>query len=115
MPPEHAEVGRAVRAAALLALALLVAAAAVRADFGDIRFPRKPGLAGEYPLAVFPHYVHRMQFKCYVCHDAIFKMSDELNGITMDRIQAGQDCGKCHNGTIAFQATFETCPRCHHL
>ncbi|MGE5094265.1 MAG: c(7)-type cytochrome triheme domain-containing protein [Betaproteobacteria bacterium] len=113
MSPEHAALGRLARAAALLAFSALVPVAAVQAYYGDIVFPRRPGLAGEYPRAVFPHYVHRMQFKCYVCHDAIFKMSHELNGITMDRIQSGQDCGKCHNGTIAFQATFETCPRCH--
>ncbi len=98
---------------AALALALLLCAAAARAEYGDITFTRKePGTEG-VPVAVFPHYVHRMQFKCHVCHDDIVVMKAGANPITMEAIQSGKFCGACHNGKTAFQATFETCPRCH--
>jgi len=111
MPSEPAALRRAAGWLAGLLIASFLGAAS--ADYGDIVFPRKPGLGDEYPPATFPHYVHRMQFRCYACHDDIFKMSPELNGISMETIQGGRHCGKCHDGTTAFQATFETCPRCH--
>lgn len=111
MPPEPASLRRLPGRLAAPLLALLLGEAS--ADYGDIVFPRKPNIGDEYPPATFPHYVHRMQFRCYVCHEDIFKMSPELNGISMETIQGGRHCGKCHDGTTAFQATFETCPRCH--
>ncbi len=80
---------------------------------GDIVFQRPPGTEQPTPVAVFPHWIHRIQFKCYVCHDAIFKMKAGANPITMDAISGGEYCGTCHNGKIAFQVNFDTCPRCH--
>ena len=98
----------------LLALALALAWAPGQAEFGDLTFTRKSQQMPEIPPAVFPHYVHRMQFRCYVCHESIFEMKAGANPITMDAIQSGKFCGTCHNGVKAFQATFDTCPRCHH-
>lgn len=97
----------------LLALLLLLLLVPVRAEFGDIKFVRKSQDMPEIPAAVFPHYVHRMQFKCHVCHESIFEMKAGANAINMEAIQAGKFCGTCHNGIKAFQATFDTCPRCH--
>jgi c(7)-type cytochrome triheme protein len=85
----------------------------VLAEVGDILFTRKTPGTAEIPPALFPHYSHRMQFKCYVCHDSITVMKAGANNIVMDDIQAGKYCGTCHNGKLAFQATFESCPRCH--
>jgi c(7)-type cytochrome triheme protein len=34
-------------------------------------------------------------------------------GITMDEIRAGKFCGVCHNDTIAWRPSYDTCPRCH--
>ncbi len=115
MPSEHAPLTRAALRLVLFLIALVLPSRAVDADLGDIVFERKSSVAEEYPPATFPHYLHRMQFKCHVCHDDIFPMRAGASGITitMDRIQAGQDCGTCHNGTIAFQATFNSCPLCH--
>jgi c(7)-type cytochrome triheme protein len=93
--------------------ALLLSFGDLSAEVGDIVFTRKTPDSGEVPAAVFPHFSHRMQFKCYVCHDALFQMSAGANAITMDAIQAGKFCGACHTGVRAFQATFDTCPRCH--
>jgi c(7)-type cytochrome triheme protein len=99
------------RIAAGLLLALSVLSAT--AEYGDIPFTRRTKGMDEIPAAIFPHYVHRIQFRCYVCHDSIFEMKAGANPITMDAIQAGKFCGRCHDGKTAFQATFDTCPRCH--
>lgn len=101
-------------AAALLIL-LVQYKATAEGEYGDIVFSRKTAGADEIPPAVFPHWVHRINFKCYVCHDAIFQMKAGANGpITMDAIQEGKFCGVCHNGKIAFPVGFDTCDRCHH-
>jgi c(7)-type cytochrome triheme protein len=101
-----------------LAFAVLATFLPIRdlgAEIGDIVFATARREAGtlDIPPAFFPHFVHRMQFKCYVCHDAIFVMKAGANPITMEAIQEGKFCGACHNGKRAFQATFDTCPRCH--
>jgi c(7)-type cytochrome triheme protein len=97
----------------LAAAALFAPLNLAQAEPGDITFERKTPGTADIPPAVFAHSVHRMRFTCYVCHDAIYKMKAGANSITMDAIQAGKVCGACHNGKIAFQATFDTCTRCH--
>jgi c(7)-type cytochrome triheme protein len=82
-------------------------------DFGTIFFKHKTSGVDELPPAAFPHWVHRMNFKCYVCHEAIFQMKEGADDISMDEVREGKYCGVCHNGKTAFQVTFETCPRCH--
>lgn len=97
----------------LAAAALCAPANLAQAELGDITLMRRtPGTADIAP-AVFSHALHRMQFTCYVCHDAIYEMRAGANQISMDAIQSGKFCGACHNGRIAFQATFDTCARCH--
>lgn len=83
-----------------------------KAEVGDIVFPRKAG-PDDIPPAVFPHWIHRIQFKCYVCHDAIFHMKAGADPVTMEAIQSGKFCGVCHNGKRAFAVGFDTCIRCH--
>ena len=60
--------------AVLLVLALLGAGALVlvdrdtsRAEYGDITLNRHAEKAGMPPV-VFPHWFHRIRFKCKVCH-----------------------------------------------
>ena len=97
---------------ASLAIAILLWPA-FGAEYGDVQFPRKvPGM-DDVPPAMFPHWVHRMQFKCSACHEELFKMKGGANEITMDMIQGGQSCGLCHNGKAAFESNFDTCQRCH--
>lgn len=98
---------------AVLLMPLGTAADGDLGDFGTIPFKRKIPGADEIPPAEFPHWVHRMNFKCYVCHDAIFQMKEGADDVSMDEIREGKYCGVCHNGKTAFQVTFETCPRCH--
>ena len=105
---------RAVCALAVVAaVAHYVPPGGLHAEVGDIVFARKQVGTDDVPPALFPHFLHRIQFKCSVCHDAIVEMKAGANPITMDTIQAGKYCGACHNGKTAFQATFESCPRCH--
>jgi c(7)-type cytochrome triheme protein len=95
-------------------IGMVIGAAGVAAAVeGDIQFARKPELGAEPPPAVFPHWVHRMRFKCYVCHDAIFQMKAGTNPVTMESIQQGKYCGNCHDGKTAFAVGFDSCPRCH--
>ena len=69
--------------------------------------------ARSLPEAVFPHWVHRIRFKCKVCHMQIFEPKRGANKITMKAIGEGEFCGKCHNGVVAFAAGFNECQRCH--
>ena len=97
---------------AFLAVLLGLAGATGFAVEGDIVFKRKGAPGGTAP-AVFPHWVHRIRYKCYACHPALFKMKAGANEISMEAIQQGKSCGACHNGKIAWAVTFESCGRCH--
>lgn len=70
-------------------------------------------MADDYPPVVFPHWRHRIRFKCSACHPQIFEMKKGANAITMDAIRQGEFCAKCHNGDVAFEVTFQSCSRCH--
>ena len=60
---------------------------------------------------VFPHWFHRIRYKCKVCHEDIFVMQKGANEITMKKIMDGKACGTCHNGLIAWEPLY--CDRCH--
>jgi c(7)-type cytochrome triheme protein len=83
------------------------------AELGDIAFERPSGAANDIERAIFPHWIHRMQYKCAACHDDLFKMKAGANPVTMDEMAQGHWCGACHNGKTAFGSTFDTCQRCH--
>lgn len=104
------------RSSLALAVALLLALLPARygeAEVGDIPFTRKAAGTEDFPPAVFPHWLHRMQFKCHVCHENVFQMKAGTNPVTMDAIYQGKYCGACHNGKTAFAPMFEHCSRCH--
>ena len=104
---------RAAVGLALFAFASFLPLWSVPAEVGDIAFTRKEAGSEDVAPATFPHWAHRMQFRCHVCHEAIVVMKAGANPITMESIQQGKYCGVCHDGKTAFQATFDTCPRCH--
>ena len=64
------------------------------------------------PMVLYPHWLHRTMFECKVCHNSIFKMKRWVNNISQENIIKGEQCGVCHNGTMAFSAR-ENCQRCH--
>ena len=91
------------------------AATGQRADTrapGDLILDRRTRATGFDPV-VFPHWRHRIHFRCAVCHEQIFEMKRGATLITMEKLNQGEQCGKCHNGRIAFNVEFQTCARCH--
>jgi c(7)-type cytochrome triheme protein len=53
--------------------------------------------------------------KCADCHQSgLFKMKKGAEKLTMKDMEAGKNCGACHNGTKAFGVKApETCAKCH--
>jgi len=101
-------------AALLLVATALAWPACDAAEYGDIQYKRKAEGMDDIPPAVFPHWIHRMQYKCGACHEEPFKMKAGANEVTMDLIKEGKSCGICHNGKAAFESNFDTCLRCHY-
>ena len=53
--------------------------------------------------------------KCADCHQSgLFKMKKGADVFTMKDMEAGKNCGACHNGTKAFNVKDATsCAKCH--
>ena len=97
-------------ALAFLAMALIDIAPA-NAEYGDVVINNHSDAAGVRPV-VFPHWFHRVRFRCKVCHtDLGFKFQAGGNDINMVKIIDGQYCGACHNGALAWSV--ENCDACH--
>lgn len=98
----------------LVALAVILVSSAYRpasAEYGDVVINKYSDDAGMRPV-VFPHWFHRIRFRCKVCHaDLGFKFQAGGNDITMLKIIDGEYCGACHNGDIAWSV--ENCNLCH--
>ena len=78
---------------------------------GDVVINNYSDAAGMRPV-VFPHWFHRVRFRCKVCHaDLGFQFKAGGNQINMLKIIDGQYCGSCHNGELAWSA--ENCNLCH--
>ncbi len=102
-----------------LALALPMAAFAqpkVPADFSFEKGKDSPG-----PVT-FSHKEHTEKGeKCNACHTKIFKMKKGGTGpLTMAKMQAGEQCGTCHNGkagaagkTVFSVSDKANCEKCH--
>ena len=98
-------------AVAAILLALPAAAPDALAEYGDVVMNGYSTPAGMRPV-VFPHWFHRVRFRCKVCHaDLGFKFQAGGNEINMLKIIDGQYCGACHNGDIAWSV--ENCNLCH--
>lgn len=95
---------------ALLAVAIMGSSPA-RAEYADVVINNYSDAAGMRP-AVFPHWFHRIRFRCKVCHaDLGFKFQAGGNQIDMLKIINGEFCGACHNGEIAWSV--DNCDFCH--
>ena len=87
---------------ALFAAALLLLPALLQAEYGDVVLNRHSDKQGVRPV-VFPHWFHRIRFRCKVCHSELgFKMRAGSNEVLMSDIIDGKFCGMCHNGQIAW-------------
>lgn len=96
----------------LVVILMAVPVKSLFAVMGDIVFQVDDEARGT-PPAVFPHWVHRVRYKCYACHTALFEMKAGARTITMEEMAAGQSCGTCHDGTTAWGIGFDTCSLCH--
>jgi len=111
---DRATPSRRRRAAVLVvafAAALGLAVPVVHAEYGDVILNKRAEKEGVRPV-IFPHWFHRIRFRCKVCHHELgFEMRAGANDITMAAISDGRFCGMCHNGEIAWSA--ENCDLCH--
>jgi len=81
------------------------------AEYGDVVINKYSDDAGIRPV-VFPHWFHRVRYRCKVCHaDLGFKFKAGGNDINMLKIINGEYCGACHNGEIAWSV--DNCDLCH--
>lgn len=100
----------------VVALALLVVgtwsfALPVWAEYADVVLNKRAEKEGVRPV-VFPHWFHRIRFRCKVCHAELgFKMRVGANDVLMSDIIDGKFCGACHNNEIAWGP--ERCDLCH--
>lgn len=76
----------------------------------DLDVELVPKGAPEFKVT-YPHKVHTQILACANCHPAIFQMEKGAARITMEKIFAGEYCGRCH-GKVAFDIA-TGCPRCH--
>ena len=92
----------------LLAAGLCVTGSA---EYGDVVLNKRAEREGVRPV-IFPHWFHRIRFRCKVCHSELgFEMRAGANDVTMNDIVEGKFCGACHNGEIAWST--EHCDLCH--
>ncbi len=101
------------RASIALACGALLALTAVpaAAEYGDVVLNRRSDAQGMRPV-IFPHWFHRIRFRCKVCHFELgFQMRAGSNDVKMSDIVEGRFCGMCHNGEIAWSP--ENCDLCH--
>lgn len=83
----------------------------------DIVLARRADTAGAtpgrdaYQPATFPHWVHRVRYRCMACHPALFEAQAGADTLTMAEMRRRQSCGVCHNERDAFGLM--ECERCH--
>ena len=95
----------------LVIVAVLFEPAPAVAEYADVVINNYSDSAGMRPV-VFPHWFHRIRFRCKVCHaDLGFKFKAGGNDINMYKIIEGKYCGACHNGKIAWSV--KNCILCH--
>mgnify|MGYP003624723290 CR=1 FL=1 len=81
------------------------------AEYADVILNKYSEANGMRPV-IFPHWFHRVRFRCKVCHSELgFEMKVGANDISMVKIMDGQYCGMCHNGEIAWN--IDQCDLCH--
>jgi c(7)-type cytochrome triheme protein len=95
----------------VVVLACLMPAGRIYAEYGDVILNKRSDIQGVRPV-VFPHWFHRIRYRCNVCHLELgLLMRAGANDISMNDITDGKTCGACHNNQIAWGP--ERCDLCH--
>ncbi len=85
-----------------IGLAGLVWLGEARSEYADVVLNRNSEAGGMRPV-IYPHWFHRIRFRCKVCHHELgFTMRAGANHVTMGDIYEGKFCGMCHNNRIAW-------------
>ncbi|WP_227816818.1 c(7)-type cytochrome triheme domain-containing protein [Nitrogeniibacter aestuarii] len=80
-------------------------------EYADVVLNRRSEANGMRPV-IFPHWFHRIRFRCKVCHAELgFEMRAGSNDVTMNDIVEGRFCGACHDGHTAWAP--DNCHLCH--
>lgn len=88
-----------------------LASASAIAEYGDVVLNRYSDAANVRPV-VYPHWFHRIRFRCKVCHHELgFEMRAGANDVKMSDLSEGRFCGMCHNNRVAWG--IENCDLCH--
>ncbi len=97
----------------VIALSAGLVTTAEAIEYGDIILEKnsKNMQKADVKAVLFPHWFHRIRYKCKVCHEEIFIMKKGANDITMKQIMDGKACGTCHNGLTAWEPLY--CDKCH--
>jgi c(7)-type cytochrome triheme protein len=94
-----------------LCLAVVLMAREANSEYGDVVLNKRSEAEGMRPV-IFPHWFHRIRFRCKVCHFELgFKMRAGANDVLMTDILDGKFCGMCHNGEVAWGP--DRCDLCH--
>lgn len=104
------------QSAKFLFCCLMILSANLHAEYGDIVLNQTADAMREAEVddVVFPHWFHRIRFRCNVCHENIFKIKAGSNDMSMSTItEDNKACGACHNGLTAWEPL--ECERCHSL
>ncbi len=81
------------------------------AEYADVVINKRSDAEGMRPV-IFPHWFHRIRFRCKVCHHELgFKMRAGANDVLMSDSIDGRFCGMCHNNDIAWGP--DRCDLCH--
>jgi c(7)-type cytochrome triheme protein len=92
-------------------LSLFTWPGAVSGEYADVVLNNNSEAQGMRPV-IFPHWFHRIRFKCKVCHGELgFKMRVGSNHVSMEKITQGEFCGACHDGETAWAV--DRCDLCH--
>lgn len=96
---------------AILALGAYTAAEELRLP-PNLIYAKAEGSPGK---VVFSHQSHvAYADKCTACHVKLFPILQPIRRVTHAAMDAGESCGACHNGQMAFGPSDPaTCIRCH--
>lgn len=95
----------------IFVMILMVMPSSLNAEYADVVLNKRAEIEGVRAV-IFPHWFHRIRFRCVVCHSELgFEMRAGANKVTMDEIIQGKFCGACHDGEIAWST--ENCDLCH--
>ncbi len=99
----------------VLLLTVLIAVAFVGSAFAVPAGKTVEYGGGDAGKVVFDGKAHADKgLKCNDCHTKIFKMKKGADKISMADMNAGKNCGMCHNGEKAFKSDdAANCGKCH--